>query len=230
MGGNLFWEDLMGSCSVPRWRWHPWIGACLASSRCHRVCHGGKGFQDSLLVDSMCCGFGLCHEVGLSCTLLHHSGVPFWRALECGEMLMDPGIACCSWYRWNPPPAHHWSCCLGLHLIIPSVKWGDYSAYCIWWVRWCMRGDVWCMRDDIHEVMYESPPGPPRSLISSPCMLNTRTKSVIQVGSGRWGAGGLDWVLAYFTDEKTEASPLSPVVTLLVCIIALLSCLVTMVT
>ena len=153
-----------------------------------------------------------------------------WRALECGEMLMDPGIACCSWYRWNPPPAHHWSCCLGLHLIIPSVKWDDYSAYCIWWVRWCMRGDVWCMRDDIHEVMYESPPGPPRSLISSPCMLNTRTKSVIQVGSGRWGAGGLDWVLAYFTDEKTEASPPSPVVTLLVCIIALLSCLVTMVT
>ena len=65
------------------------------------------------------------------------------RALECGEMLTDPGNACCSWRRWNPPPAHHWSCCLGLLLIILSVKRGDYSAY---------RIDGW---DDVWEVMHD---------------------------------------------------------------------------
>ena len=69
------------------------------------------------------------------------------RALECGEMLADPGNACCSWRRWNPPPAHHWSCCLGLHLIILSVKQGDYSAYRIdgWDDVWEVMHDVWQM-------------------------------------------------------------------------------------
>ena len=174
MGGNLFLEDLIGSYSVTRWGWHPWIGACLAPSRCYLVCHGGKRISRlsrwTACVMVLLCSMRLVSLALCFITLECLSG----RALECGEMLTDPGNTCCSWHRWNPPPAHPWSYCLELHLIIPSVKWGDYSVYRI--DGW---DDVWEVMHDVWEMIYmrwcmRAPPGPPWSLISSPCILHTQ--------------------------------------------------------
>ena len=153
MGGNLFWEDLIGSCSVTRWGWHPWIGACLASSRCYLVCRGGQRISRLSPSGQHALWFWFAPWVGFSCTLLHHIGVPFqkgsrvwrdaYRSRKCRLFLTQVESSSCPSLVLLP----------GAPSLSSSVKWGDYSAYCIWWLRWCMIGDVWeiiyirrCMR------------------------------------------------------------------------------------